>query len=328
MTNKKIVSLVLCVVMMLALLTGCGSKKEQVVIYSCANDKRIAFMTEQLAEKFPEYECVVEYQSTSKLTAKLLAEGVNTDCDIIHDLSYLNLDSLDATGMLADITGFDTSMFLEDTIVSSNYMIEIITAGGLLVNPKVMKERGLEYPESYEDLLKPEFKGLISMPDPKASGTGYMFYKNLVNSWGEEKALAYFEKLSENILQFTSSGNGPANAVLQEEVAIGLGMVANGVDMIDNGSDIDIIFFEEGAPFTNYGQTIVKGKEEKQAVKEVFEYLISDYIFEEAEVVTREKILKDYDFVSENYPSDIVLGDMSNDTLEEKERLLELWTLT
>ena len=186
---KKIRLLALALVVVLAtLLTGCGKDSETVVIYSSANDQRIAFMAEKLAEKFPEYECVVEYQSTSKLSAKLLAEGTNTDCDIVHDLSYLNLDALDREGYLADISDFDTSLFIDDASPSKNYTIETNTAGGIIINPDVMKERNLEYPTSYEDLLKPEFKGLVSMPDPKASGTGYMFLKSLVNGWGEEAA--------------------------------------------------------------------------------------------------------------------------------------------
>lgn len=327
---KKIsfIALVLTFVMLASLFTGCSSKKETVIIYSCANDKRIAYMTQKLAEKFPQYDCVVEYQSTSKLSAKLLAEGINTDCDIVHDLSYLNLDSLNNEGYLADVSDFDTSLFIDNASPSPNYTIEINTAGGILVNPDVMKEKNLEYPKSYEDLLKPEYKGLISMPDPKASGTGYMFLKSLVNAWGEDKAFEYFGKLSQNILQFTSSGNGPANAVLQKEAAIGIGMINNGVMMKDEGNNIDIIVFEEGAPYSNYGQTIIKGKESKKSVREVFEYLLTDYILDESKEFGREKIFKDYDFTSENYPKNVKLSDMSGDTLEEKSRLLEKWTLT
>lgn len=328
MKKMRLIAMLLLVVCFTAIFSGCTGGKKQVIIYSCANDKRIAFMSEKLAEKFPQYDCVVEYQSTSKLSAKLLAEGVNTDCDIVHDLSFLNMDALNEKGIIADVSGFDKSLFIEDMSPSSNYIIEINTAGGILINPDVIKEKNLEVPKSYEDLLKPEYKGLISMPDPKASGTGYMFLKSLVNAWGEEKAFDYFTKLSENILQFTSSGNGPANAVLQKEVAIGLGMINNGVMMKDEGNNIDIVVFEEGAPYSNYGQTIIKGKETKAEVKEVFEYLLGEYILEESEVFGREKIFKDYDFVSENYPKDVKLADMSGDTLEEKTRLLEKWTLT
>lgn len=325
---KKRAIAILSVLMCMMALTGIAAKKEQVIIYSCANDMRIAHLSQLLAEKFPEYDCIVEYQSTSKLAAKLLAEGKNTDCDIVHDLSYLNMDALNNAGILADMSWFDGSAFLDDCNVSQNYVIECRTGGAVIVNTAVLEAHGLPMPTSYEDLLNPEYKGLISMPDPKSSGTGYMFLKSLVNAWGEEKAFDYFEKLADNVLQFTSSGNGPVNALIQQEVAIGLGMTQNAVLQLDEGAPLQILFFEEGSPYSMYGQTIIQGKDERAAVKEIFQWMMDEYMIIGAEKFGLEKIYKDLDFTSENYPSDVAYSDMSNDTLEEKERLLEMWDIT
>ena len=325
---KKIISLVLVIVMCAAMFAGCAGEKKSVVIYSCANDKRIAYMTELLQAQFPKYDIVVEYMGTSKLSAKILAEGKNTDADIIHDLSYLNMDSLDKAGLLADVSYMDTSMFMDGTIISKNYLIECRTSGSIIVNKDVLAKRNLPTPTSYEDLLKPEYKGLISMPDPKSSSTGYMFVKSLVNAWGEEKAMDYFTKLSENILQFTSGGNGPVNALVQQEVAIGLGMVNNAVQQIDDGINLEVLFFEPGAAYAMYGQTIIAGKETSTAVKEVFDYLVNVYLEAECTKFGAEKVFKDKDFTSANYPTNITYCDMSNDTLAEKERLLALWNIT
>ena len=325
---KKISALILAVLMLAMCFAGCSKSKESVVIYSCANDQRIAFMTESLQAKFPDYDIVVEYMGTSKLAAKLLAEGVNTDCDIVHDLSYLNLDSLNNAKILADLGYVDTSAYLDDTIVSKNYIVECRTAGGIIVNKDVLTKFNLPAPTSYEDLLKPEYKGLISMPDPKASGTGYMFFKSLVNAWGEQKAMDYFTKLAVNVLQFTSSGNGPVNALMQQEVAIGLGMTNNAVIQIDDGANLEILFFEEGAPVSMYGQSIIAGKETKDSVKAVFNYLVSEHPYMEGEKFGMEKIFKDKEYTSKNYPTNIKYADMSNDTLTEKERLLALWNIT
>ncbi|MBE6563596.1 MAG: extracellular solute-binding protein [Ruminococcaceae bacterium] len=326
---KKIISFVLAVLMVACVFAGCASKEsKEIVIYSCANDKRIAEMTEILQAEFPEYTFVVEYQSTSKLGSKLLAEGENTDCDIIHDLSYLTLDALDAEGLLADLSEFDASKYDESLISTSTYLPECRTGGGIIVNTKVLAAKNLEKPTSYEDLLKPEYKGLISMPNPKASGTGYMFYKSLCNAWGEEKAVEYFKQLAPNVLQFTESGNGPVNALVQEEVAIGLGMIANAATQItENGAPLEVLFFEEGAPFSTYGQAIVKGKEEKAHVKEVFEFLIGQFNIDACEKWAPEKIFKDLDLEAPNFPKEIKYSDMSNDTTAEKERLLELWPI-
>jgi len=325
---KKVLSFILAVLMMAVCFTGCSDEKDTVVIYSCANDRRIAFLTETLQAKFPDYNIVVEYMGTSKLAAKLLAEGGNTDCDIVHDLSYLNLDSLNNENLLADVSYIDTSAYMDDTIVSDNYIVECRTAGAIIVNKDVLAKHNLKAPTSYEDLLKPEYKGLVSMPDPKASGTGYMFFKSLVNAWGEKKAMEYFTDLSVNVLQFTSSGNGPVNALMQQEVAIGLGMTNNAVVQIDDGANLEILFFKEGAPVSMYGQTMIAGKEKKEAVKEVFDYMASEFPYLEGEHFGMEKIFKDKDYTSETYPANINYADMSNDTLAEKERLLALWDIT
>ena len=185
---KKIIYILLAILMSFSAVavSGCGKKKESVVIYTCANDKRIVHMQGELAKAFPDYDFTVEYQSTSKLAAKLKSEKKNTDCDIIHDLSYLNLEQLRLEGILADVSFIDKSEFLDDTDISDNYVIECRTGGGIIINTDVMKAKGLQEPTSYADLLKSEYKGLISMPDPKSSGTGYMFLKSLVNAWGEE----------------------------------------------------------------------------------------------------------------------------------------------
>lgn len=322
---KKILALILCMVFVCCSFVGCGSAKKTIVIYTCAIDDRIAHMTADLEAKFPDLEFVIEYQSTSKLTAKLVAEGTNTDCDIIHDLSYLNLDSLVEKDLLADLSEYDTSIYVEGAASSKYYLPELRTGGAVIINTKVLADKGLAKPTSYEDLLKPEYKGLISMPDPKSSGTGYMFLKCLVNAWGEEKAYKYFEKLSDNILQFTSSGSGPVNALVQQEVAIGLGMITNAATQIGEGAPLEILVFEEGAPHSMYGQSIVKGKETDENIKEVFDYIISDYNYKSCEKFAPEKIYKDKDFKAPNFPETVKYADMSGDTLAAKEALLAKW---
>ena len=322
---KKIISLFICFAILCCVMSGCAPTDNTIVIYTCANDDRIAHMTTTLQEKFPEYEFIIEYQSTSKLTAKLLAEGTNTDCDIIHDLSYLNMDSLNESGLLADLSEYDTSIYVDGIVPATNYLPEIRTGGTVIVNTEVLKNKGLPAPKSYEDLLKPEYKGLVSMPDPKSSSTGYMFLKGCVNAWGEDKAFDYFEKLAENVLQFTSSGNGPVNALVQQEVAIGLGIIANAVVQINEGAPLEILFFEEGAFYSMYGQSIIKGKESDKKVKEVFDYLINEYTKTSCETYGPEILFKDIVFEQKNYPTNIRYADMSGDSLAEKERLLEKW---
>lgn len=322
---KKFTALAILAVMLMTMFSGCFNQKETVVIYSSSEDYAIAYLTQRLNEQFPDYNIIIEYMSTGNQAAKLLAEGVNTECDIIHDLEYAYLSQLESANILADLSSYDYSIYMEDTVESDNYIVECRNGGAIILNTEVLKQKGLAEPTSYQDLLKPEYKGLISMPNPKSSGTGYMFLKSLVNEWGEDQAFAYFDQLTPNVLQYTSSGSGPVNALVQGEVAVGLGMTAQAVIQKNQGAPLKVVYFEEGSPFTLYGQTMVKGKETREAVKNVFDFIVKVYSYENNERFLPEKIFKDKDYTLENYPTNITYSDMKNNTISEKQRLLEKW---
>lgn len=325
--KKRFLSAMLALVLLCTpLLTGCGNSKEKILIYTSVEDYVVEDMNARLTETFPDYDITIEYLSTGNHAARLLAEGTGTSCDITYDLEYAYLAQLDEKGLLADLSGYDKSIYLEDTVESENYVVQCRNGGAIILNTQVLKEKNLPEPTNYEDLLKPEYKGLISMPNPKSSGTGYMFLRSLVNAWGEEQALSYFDKLTENILSYTSSGSGPVNALVQKEVAIGLGMTAQAVTQINQDAPLKIVYFEEGSPFSLYGQSILAGKETRESVKKVFDFLVNTYAYELNEKYFPEAMFKDKVYSIKNYPQNIVYSDMSNDTLDAKAALLEKWT--
>ena len=325
---RKALALVLSAVILLAAGTAMAESlddsSKKVVIYSGAEEYRNAHFLKRLNEEFPEYDIAIEYMPTGNLAAKLAAEGTDTDIDIIFDLDFSYAGLVEE--YLADLSEWDQSIYTDDAKVASNkYLAEYRNGGAIIINPSVLAANGLEEPTCYADLLKPEFKNLISMPNPKSSGTGYMFVKCLVNTWGEDEAFDYFDELAENVLQFTSSGSGPVNALVQGEVAVGLGMTAQAVIKINEGADLKIVFFEEGSPFSLYGYAMPEGKQYSKAVHDVFDFFYTTLVTEDKELFFPEQIYKDKTFEIENFPTDIVYGDMSNNTTEEKMRLLENW---
>ncbi len=322
---KKISALLALVMLLTSVLTGCGGK-EFILIYTSVEGYVIEDMNNRLREAFPDYDIVIEYVSTGSHAAKLLIEGANSECDITYDLEYAYMEQLAQAGALADLSSYDTSIYMEDTVVSDYYLVQCRVGGAIILNTEVLQEKGLPEPTSYEDLLKPEYKGLVSMANPKSSGTGYMFYKSLANAWGEEKAVQYFDALTPNILQYTSSGSGPVNALLQKEVAIGFGMTSHAVTQINEGAKLKIVFFEEGSPYTMYGQSMIAGKDQRESVRAVFDFLVKTYSYELNEKFFPEQMFKDATFSVENYPQNIVYSDMSNNTIAAKEHLLNLWT--
>lgn len=296
----------------------------RVVIYSGAEEYRNEYFLKRLTEQFPDYNITIEYMPTGNLAAKLAAEGTDTDMDIFYDLDFSYAGLVEQ--YLADVSSYDQSSFVDDCKVESGrYLAATRNGGAIIINPDVLKAKGLDEPTSYQDLLKPEYKGLISMPDPKSSGTGYMFVKSLVNAWGEEQAFEYFNALADNILQFTSSGSGPVNALVQGEAAIGLGMTAQAVTAINDGANLKILFFEEGSPYSLYGYAMPEGKQNRQCAKDVFDFFYSTLVMEDKELYYPEQVFVNQVNNIENYPTDIPYADMSGNTTAEKTRLLEYW---
>ena len=294
------------------------------VVYLSSEEYRVEYFQKRLEEAFPHYEVVLEYLPTGTHAAKLEAEGLDTDCDISNELDYGYLGRLE--DLFADLSAYDKSVYLDDLVPASGKYLPTLRNGGCIaINRQILEQKGLPVPQSYEDLLKEEYRGLISMPSPKASGTGYMFLKSLVNAWGEEAALAYFDRLTPNILQYTSSGSGPVNALVQGEAAIGLAMTAQTVTEINKGVDLEILFFEEGSPYSLYGIGMIKGKESRPEVREVFDFFVNSLVPEDKALFFPEKIYKDRDFVLDNYPVDIPYADMSGDSPQERVQLLDKW---
>jgi iron(III) transport system substrate-binding protein len=306
--------------------SGCTKAQDnKVILYSSAEDFRNEYIQNRLNEQFPNYEITINYLPTGNNAAKLKAEGLQTECDIVYGLETGYLEGL--ADIFVDLSGYDTSAFLPDLVpVHHKYLPWERFSGCIIYSEDFLASRNLPIPDSYEDLLKMDYRGIISMPNPKSSGTGFFFLRNLVNTMGEDAAFAYFDRLSENILQFTTSGSGPVNALVQGEVGIGLGMTFQAINAINNGNPLKILYFKEGAPFTTSGFAIVKGKETKQAVKNVFSFMLSTVLLEDKERFSPEQILKNQVILIPNYPQNIPYADMSGGLdMAEKERLLAKW---
>lgn len=323
----KFLCLILTFLMLIACFAGCGSKKKKIIIYASSEDFRIDNAQKMLNEKFPEYDIHVQYKSTGDLAAMLQASGKNSDADIIYELETVYLEKL--SDQLAVLENVDFSPYLPELVPDSHRYVPLMrTCGSIVINKTALTKKGVPVPASYDDLLKPEYKGLIAMSNPKSSGMGYSFYLNMVNTRGEEAALAYFDALAKNIsgAGFSSSGSGPIQALKMGEAAIALGMTFQAVNEINAGADYEILFFEEGAPYNTYSCAVMDGKQDDEDVMKVFNYILSDVAPKDNALFTPEKIFKDKDFTIKNFPENIPYGDMTSLTdVAKKESLLDKW---
>ncbi|MDR2476976.1 MAG: extracellular solute-binding protein [Treponema sp.] len=321
---KKAMRLMMALVLA-GLVFSCKKESSEVLIFSSSEDFRIEYLQKRLNEQFPQYSVLINYTTTGNLAAKLKAEGTATDCDIVGELDSAYLEGI--IDNLADLSSYDSSIFLDDLVPAHHKYVPFYKSTGcIIINENFLASRNIPLPSSYQDLLKPEYKNALSMPNPKSSGTGYFFLKNLVNTMGEDAAFAYFDQFAQNVLQFTSSGSGPVNALIQGEAGIGLGMTFQAVTVINNGMPLKVLYFEEGSPYTLYGTAVIKGKETRKAVRDVFEFYMNTLSREDKELFVPEQIFKVQTNTVSNYPQNVKTADMRGiESIAEKERLLARW---
>lgn len=320
---KKCFSVLVCFIILLV--CGCSNNKNQVVIYSSMEENRNYELIKQLKEEFPSINVKVQSISTGNSAAKIKNEGSQVEADIVIDLETAHMENLQDN--FADISFIDDSIYIDDINYSDKFITWVKNTMSLIIDKDYFDSHNLSIPETYDDLLKSEYKNLIAMPDPKTSGTGYGFFLNVINIKGENEAVKYFKKLKENLREFSASGSGPTNLLKQGEVAIALGMTSQGVSAINEGYNFEIIQLQTGSPYNTTSAGIIKGKENKENVVEVFEWLINSFGVYDKENFMPDVILKEQNIKVENYPTNLKDADMTgvNDA-KLKEKYMDLWS--
>ena len=322
--RKAIVALFLITAI---LLLSIRQERETIIIYSSMEQFRGEELQKQLNEQFPNLHAMVMYVPTAKAAAKIYVEKEQSDADIVVGLESSYMEKI--KDELADIKGYSKLSYLDDLKpenYDNRYVIWERQAGAFIINTEVLKKHHLPIPTSYEELLDRKYYNLIAMPDPKSSGTGYFFYKNLVNTMGEKAALEYIDKLEYNVKQFTESGSGPIKLLIQGEIGIGLGLTFQAVNQINTGSPFKIIYPKEGSPYSLTGTGLMKRSSKDPQVQKVFDFIINDFLLYDKEHFSPEQILKKQTNTIKHYPTNIPYADMPGiEDIKEKERLLEVW---
>ncbi|MGN0972383.1 MAG: extracellular solute-binding protein, partial [Aristaeellaceae bacterium] len=147
---------------------------------------------------------------------------------------------------------------------------------GFMVNTEELERLGLEAPQGWDDLLKPEYQGLIWLSNPNTAGTAKLVINTLVQLKGHDEAMKYFVELDKNIAQYTKSGSGPSKKVGIGECVIGIGFLHDGITQILSGYDnIALIIPSEGTSFEIGATAIFEGCAHPNAAKLWIEYALS-----------------------------------------------------
>lgn len=246
--NKIFTAMMAGICVTFGIMTGCGqqtsSKDSQVVIYSNADDEAVEAMKKTLDAHGYEGKYLFQTFGTSELGGKVMAEGTNIEADLLT-LSTFYVDSAQEEKNMFQKLDFEYSL-LDGS--EKDYCAPITSQEGtMIINTKFLEEKGLERPESLKDLIKPEYKDMISVTDVKSSSTAWLLIQALVDAYGEDGAKDVLTGIYENAgPHIESSGSAPLKKVRAGEVAVGFGLRQQAVADKAKGLPVDFIDPIEG----------------------------------------------------------------------------------
>jgi iron(III) transport system substrate-binding protein len=260
------------------------TKSKDLTVYTALEDDQIKTYLTTFKAKYPDVKVNIVRDSTGIVTAKLLAEKDNTQADVVWGLAATSLLVLDQNTMLEPYAPKGVERILPD-FKDKNAVTHWVGIDAwetaFIVNKVEMEKRKLAIPQSYEDLAKPEYKGLITMPNPSSSGTGFLTVSGLVQLKGNDAAWDYMNKLHNNIAMYVHSGSKPAKLAGTGEYPIGISFGYRGIQEKKAGSPVEVVFPKEGSGWDVEANALMKKKVVKQVAKDFLDWAITDDVMKE-----------------------------------------------
>ncbi|USE78169.1 putative 2-aminoethylphosphonate ABC transporter substrate-binding protein [Cupriavidus gilardii] len=254
------------------------AQKTTLTVYTAWEIETLKPYAEGFAKVAPDIELKYVRDSTGVITAKALAEKANPQADVIAGLAASSLELLKQEGMLQPYSpkGFERlTRDYSDKATPPSWVGLDVWGATVCFNTIEAKKRNLPRPETWRDLAKPIYKGMIVMPNPVSSGTGFLDVTAWLQLFGEQEGWKYMDALHENIAQYTHSGSKPCKQAGAGEFPIGISFELRAHKTKAAGAPIDIIFPREGLGYDIEAAAIVKGTRKQEAAQRYLDWLAS-----------------------------------------------------
>jgi 2-aminoethylphosphonate transport system substrate-binding protein len=215
---------------------------------------------------------------SGEVVSRVEKEQSNPQADLLVTLPPF-IQKADKSGLLQP-SGADTTGISADLVgPGGDYVAIVNNALSFIANPNANPR-----PVSWDDLLKPEFKGKLQYSTPGQAGDGTAVLVLLQHLMGKPGALEYLGKLQAN-----NVGPSSSTGKLQPKVSNGELLVANGDVQMNLGSIKDdgskfVIFFPEMADHSRttvalpYVAGVTKGAPHADGAKKLLSFLLSDEV--------------------------------------------------
>ncbi len=248
------------------------------VVYGSCEEEYLAVACEKFQEL---YGIEVQYQrlSTGEVQSKVEEENGTPSGDVWFGGTTDPYNVCAAEGLLEAYEAENASHLMGSAYRDVDGYWYGIYKGilGFMVNRDELDRLGLEAPQDWADLLKPEYEGLVWTSNYNTAGTAKLVINTMIQKYGHDEGIQYLVDLDKNVHVYTKSGSGPSKNVGTGECVIGIGFLHDGItQIVDNGyGNIELVIPSSGTSYEIGATAIFAGCKHPNAAKLWIEFALS-----------------------------------------------------
>jgi iron(III) transport system substrate-binding protein len=258
--------------LMLSLTGTALAQSGKLVLYTSQPDKDAQQTVDAFRKAHPNVQVEIFRSGTTEIMGKLAAEfaagAPRPDLLLIADA--VSMEQLKGDNRLEAHPGARTEGFQTGAIDPERFYFgtKLITTGIAYNTAAKVK------PESWADLMKPEFKGQISMPSPLYSGAAAI----MLSAFAERSDLGwpFFDALRANDAAAVRGNGAVLRSVATGEKAYGVLVDFMALNAKAKGSPIEFVFPKEGVPAVTEPVAILRTSQNKEAARAFIDFILSD----------------------------------------------------
>ncbi len=204
----------------------------------------------------------------NKLRAEIAAGDPKPDVLLIADV--VNMESLKRDGHLLAYKGAPVGPYSSDT-----YDADMTYFGTKLITTGIMYHTSAKIkPTSWKDLIRPEVRGLVTMPSPLYSGAAAIHMGAITRSEG--LGWDYYEKLAANDTVPVKGNGAVLRAVSGGQKVYGIVVEFIVIRSKGKGAPIEFVFPNEGVSAVTEPVAILKTGKNPEAAKAFIDFILSE----------------------------------------------------
>ncbi len=206
--------------------------------------------------------------TTGQVMARIEAEAANPVVDVLISASWDTATDFTRRGWLLPYTSPNAAT-VPAALKMETAVAQGVSALGIVWNPA----SGTPRPAEWADLTRPEYRGLVTLPDPAQSGASFELVAALQAKFGWD----LFQKLHGNGAVVSGANAQALNPVLQGAKAA----VFGAVDYIslagrEKGESIEVIFPASGTVVAPRPMMIMRSARQPEEAKRFIDFVLSE----------------------------------------------------